>query len=70
MIQRLKRELYNTRVSLSDLSSFKSIPKILSDFKDMFILTKGGQAQVDVSVESLGDPSINFWSLYTAMCIE
>ena len=30
-IQKLKRELYNTRVSIEDLSSFKSIPKILSD---------------------------------------
>ena len=34
MIQKLKRELYNTRITLDDLSSFKSIPKILSDFKD------------------------------------
>ncbi len=33
-IQKLKRELYNTRVSIEDLSSFKSIPKILSDYKD------------------------------------
>jgi len=31
MIQKLKRELYNTRVSVDDLNSFKSIPKILSD---------------------------------------
>ena len=30
-IQKLKRELYNTRVTLDDLGSFKSIPKILSD---------------------------------------
>lgn len=36
MIQKLKRELYNTRITLDDLSSFKSIPKILSDFKDKF----------------------------------
>lgn len=32
MIQKLKRELYNTRITLDDLSSFKSIPKILSDY--------------------------------------
>ena len=31
-IQKLKRELYNTRITLDDLSSFKSIPKILSDY--------------------------------------
>ncbi len=30
-IQKLKRELYNSRVTIDDLSSFKSIPKILSD---------------------------------------
>jgi len=32
-IQKLKRELYNTRITLDDLSSFKSIPKILSDYQ-------------------------------------
>jgi len=31
VIQKLKRELYNTRITLDDLSSFKSIPKLLSD---------------------------------------
>jgi len=58
MIQKLKRELYNTRVSLDDLSSFKSIPKILSDFKDMFIFSKQGQRALDVEIQNLGDPSI------------
>ena len=57
-IQKLKRELYNTRVTLHDLSSFKSIPKILSDYKDIFLLSKGGQRALDVEVQSLGDPSI------------
>ena len=55
MIQKLKRELYNTRITLDDLSSFKSIPKILSDFKDMFILSKGGQKAIDVEIASHGD---------------
>lgn len=58
MIQKLKRELYNTRITLDDLSSFKSIPKILSDFKDMFILSKGGQKAIDVEISSHGDPTI------------
>lgn len=58
MIQKLKRELYNTRITLDDLSSFKSIPKILSDFKDMFILSKGGNKAVDVEVATHGDPTI------------
>lgn len=30
-IQKLKRELHNTRVTLDDLGSFKSLPKIMSD---------------------------------------
>ena len=55
LIQKLKRELYNTRVTLDDLGSFKSIPKILSDFKDMFVLSKGGNKPVDVEVTSHGD---------------
>lgn len=55
MIQKLKRELYNTRITLDDLSSFKSIPKILSDFKDMFVLSKGGQKAIDVEIASHGD---------------
>jgi len=31
-LQKLKKEIYNTRVTLNDLGSFKSISKILSDF--------------------------------------
>lgn len=66
LIQKLKRELYNTRVSLDDLSSFKSIPKILSDFKDMFIFSKQGQRALDVEVQNLGDPSIKVADLEDA----
>jgi len=66
MIQKLKRELYNTRITLDDLNSFKSIPKILSDFKDMFILSKGGQKAIDVEVASHGDPTIRVADLEDA----
>lgn len=66
MIQKLKRELYNTRITLEDLSSFKSIPKILSDFKDMFILSKGGQKAIDVEVATHGDPTIRVADLEDA----
>jgi hypothetical protein len=66
LIEKLKRELYNTRVTLNDLSSLKNIPKILSDFKDMFILTKQGQTPVDVEIESHGDPSIKVADLEDA----
>ena len=66
LIQKLRRELYNTRVTLDDLASFKSIPKILSDFKDMFVLTKQGQRPIDVEVTSHGDPSIKVADLEDA----
>lgn len=63
LIQKLRRELYNTRVTLDDLGSFKSIPKILSDFKDMFIFSRAGQRALDVDVRSYGDPSIKIQDL-------
>jgi len=66
MIQKLKRELYNTRVTLDDISSFKSIPKILSDFKDMFILAKGGNKPIDVEIASHGDPTVRVADLEDA----
>ena len=66
MIQKLKRELYNTRVTIDDLTNFKSMPKLLSDFKDMFILSKGGQRAIDVEVQSMGDPSIRVADLEDA----
>lgn len=66
LIQKMKRELYNTRISVSDLSSFKSIPKILSDFKDMFVLSKNGVKPLDVEVQSFGDPAIKIADLEDA----
>ncbi len=66
LIQKLKRELYNTRVTLDDLGSFKSIPKLLSDFKDMFVLAKGGNKPIDVEVTSHGDPTIRVADLEDA----
>lgn len=65
-IQKLKKELYNTRMTVDDLSSFKSIPKILSDYKDMFMISKNGKKAVDATVESHGDPSINVEDLEDA----
>ena len=66
LIQRLKRELSNTRITLADLGSFKSIPKLFSDFKDLFILSKNGQSPVDVNVQSFGDPTIKVADLEDA----
>lgn len=63
LMQKLKRELRNQRISVDDIVSFKSIPKILSDFKDMILFTKKGQRFVDVDVQSLGDPNIKIADL-------
>jgi hypothetical protein len=57
-INKLKREIYNTRVTLNDLGSFKSISKILSDFRDMFVISQNGRTPLDMSIETTGDPNV------------
>lgn len=54
-MQKLKREIRNQRITVDDIVNFKSIPKILSDFKDMMVLTKKGTHFVDVELQSMGD---------------
>lgn len=54
-MQKLKREIKNQRITVDDIVNFKSIPKILSDFKDMMVLTKKGQNFIDVELQSMGD---------------
>lgn len=66
MMQKLKRELYNTRVTVDDMCNFKSMPKLLSDFKDLFVISKGGTRAVDVEMQSFGDPSIRVADLEDA----
>jgi hypothetical protein len=63
LLQKLKRELHNNRVSVEDLSSFKSVSKIMSDSKDLFVLSKNGTRALDVEVSSLGDPSVKVQDL-------
>ena len=63
LMQKLKRELRNQRITVDDIVSFKSIPKIMSDFKDMILLTKKGVKFVDVDVQSFGDPNIKIADL-------
>lgn len=66
LIQRLKRELNNSRITVEDLGSWKSIPKILSDYKDLYLLQKQGNRSLDVEVSSLGDPSVKVQDLQDA----
>ena len=54
-VQQIKRELYNQKVTLSDIMSFKSAPKLLSDFKDMFTFRKNGVSHLDMELQQLGD---------------
>lgn len=63
LMQKLKREIRNQRITVDDIVSFKSIPKILSDFKDMMVLTKKGTKFVDVEVQSMGDPNLKMADL-------
>lgn len=58
LIQKLTRQLRNQRITVDDIVSFKSIPKILSDYKDLILLSKKGQRYVDVEIQSMGDPNI------------
>ncbi len=39
-IQQLKRDMYNQRVTIDNVLSFKSMPKILSDFKGKILNKK------------------------------
>lgn len=66
LIQKLKRELHNNRIAIEQLGSFKSISKIMSDYKDMFVLSKNNQRAVDVEVNSLGDTSVKVADLEDA----
>lgn len=63
LLQKLKRELHNSRIGMEDLSSFKSVSKIMSDYKDMFILSKNGVRALDVEVSAVGDPSVKVQDL-------
>lgn len=62
-LQKLKREIYNTRVTLNDLGSFKSMSKILSDFRDVFAVSHNGRTPVDFDLQQTGDSNIKIEDL-------
>jgi len=43
--------------------SFKSVPKVLSDFKDVIIVSKKGQKFVDFELQSMHESSIKIADL-------
>ena len=66
LVQKLKRELYNTRVTIDDIGSIKTMSKIFSDFKDFYTITRQGTPMIDVDVASHGDPSVKIADLEDA----
>lgn len=58
LLQRLKRNFRNTRITASDLTNTKDLPNMLSDFKDLVVFAKHGQKFIDVELLQMGDPSI------------
>jgi hypothetical protein len=66
LIQKLKREIRNNRIAVEDIGSFKNVSKIMSDYKDFFILSKNGQRALDVEVTPMGDNSVKIADLEDA----
>ena len=67
LIQKLKKEFQNQRITSDELMSFKTIPRTLSDFKDLIVLSnKNGQKFIDVEVQALADPNIKIADLEDA----
>jgi hypothetical protein len=48
IFNRLKKQIRNQKITASDLTSSKEIPRLLSDFRDFVTFTKKGQRFVDV----------------------
>jgi hypothetical protein len=63
LLQKLKRSFKNQRVTASDLGSSKDIANILSDFKDLVVFTKRGQAFVDVDLKEMGQRDLKIQDL-------
>jgi hypothetical protein len=66
LIQKLKREFRNQRITTNDLMSFRTINQQLSDFKDMIQLKKKGQPFVDFEIVQAGDPNVKTQDLEDA----
>jgi hypothetical protein len=63
ILNRLKKQIRNQKITASDLSSSKEIPRLLSDFRDFVTFTKKGQRFVDVETLQHGDPNIGIRDL-------
>ena len=58
LLQKLKRNFRNMRITASDLTNTKDLPNLLSDFRDMVVFSKHGQRFIDMELQQMGDPNI------------
>ena len=63
LLQKLKRNLKNQRVTGDDIATSKNLPRILSDYKDMVTFKKKGATFIDLDVLNTGDPNVNIRDL-------
>jgi hypothetical protein len=63
LLQKLKKEFRNSRVTAADLTSTKDLPNMLSDFKDIVTFSKKQQKFVDVDIQQHSDPNIGIRDL-------
>lgn len=59
LLQKLKKNLKNQRVTGEDIATSKNLPNILSDYKDMVTFKKKGNTFIDLDVLNSGDPNVN-----------
>jgi hypothetical protein len=59
LVQKLKRDVRNKRITVEDVTSSKNIANILSDYRDMITFRKRGQPMLDVDTLQMGNPNIN-----------
>jgi len=57
IVQQVVRETRN-KLTIDEIATLKSLPRILTEFKDMILMSKGGQRFIDVEIQSMGDPNI------------
>jgi len=58
LFQQLKRDVKNNVITIDSFGSLKTIPKIITDFRDIATYQINGRSFVDFTLQQLGDPSI------------
>ena len=59
LVQKLKKDIRNKRITVEDVTSSKNISNILSDYKDMITFRKRGQPMLDVETVQMGNPNVD-----------